>query len=53
MAAARPLLEDDSAEDEPPEEKDEPREVVERPEVVIAERCRRQRPAAIFSSRAE
>jgi hypothetical protein len=38
LAAARPLLEDDPAEAEPPEEEDEPREVVERPEVVIAER---------------
>jgi hypothetical protein len=38
MAAARPLLEDDPAEAEPPEEKDEPREAVERAEVDIANR---------------
>jgi hypothetical protein len=38
MAATRLLLEDDPAEAEPPEERDDSREVVERPEVVIAER---------------
>jgi hypothetical protein len=38
MAAARPLLEDDLAKAELPEEEDEPHEVVERPEVIIAER---------------
>jgi hypothetical protein len=38
MAATQPLLEDDPAEAELPEERDEPHGVVERQEVVITER---------------
>jgi hypothetical protein len=38
MAATRPLLEDDPAKAELSEERDEPRGVVERQEVIITER---------------